>query len=215
MKWEDLLEYPPRYFYEAQTRTLGLDGHWGGSYNKKCGTKSVDIQLEICDDIYYHGKRQLNLYLGDHFHRHPNFGFVTPMLFSESYVTVSPKNKDYYSVDGILISKNDNKPVLEMAGNGLYKIVRNGKWGAIDKEIKVVIPIQYDYVCHCDKNGLFLVRQDEGNIMKFSLVNRNGEEMLPAIFDLIKLNEDGTYTLEKDNEKFDIDKNGQRIMVNE
>lgn len=215
MKWKDLLEYPPRYFYDAHTRTLGLDGHWGGFYKKKCGAKKVEIQFETGDDIFYHGKEQLTIYIGDHFHRHPNFGFVTPILFSESYVTVSPKNKDYYSVDGILFSKKDNKPALEIAGEGLYKIVRNGKWGAINKKLEVVIPIQYDYVCHCDKNGLFLVRHDEGKIMKFGLVNRNGEEMFPAIFDMISLNEDGTYTLEKDNEKFDIDKNGQRIMENE
>lgn len=215
MKWKDLLKYPPRYFYDGHTRTLGLDGHWGGFYKTKCGAKNVEIQFEAADDIYYHGEGQLNLYLGDHFSRHPNFGFVTPILFSESHVTVSPKNKEYYSIDGILMSKQDNKPVLEMAGNGLYKIVRNGKWGAIDEELKVIIPIQYDYVCHCDKNGLFLVRHDEGKIMKFGLVNRNGEEMFPAIFDIIYLNENGTYTLEKDNKKFDIDKNGRRIMVNE
>ena len=96
MKWKDLLKYPPRYFYDAQNRTLGLDGHWGGFYNKKCGTKGVDIRLEICDDIYYYGDGQLNLYLGDNFSRHPNSGFVTPMLFSESYVTVSPENTEYY-----------------------------------------------------------------------------------------------------------------------
>ena len=213
MKWKDLLKYPPRYYYDAQTRTLGLDGHWGGFYKKKCGTRGADIRLETADDIYYYGEGQLKIYIGDHFYRHPNFGFVTPTLFSESYVTVSPKNKEYYSVDGILMSKQDNKPALDMAGEGLYKIVRNGKWGAIDEELKVIIPIQYDYVCHCDKNGLFLVRNDDGEIMKFGLVDRNGAEMLPAIFDLIKLNEDGTYTLEKGLEQYTIDKNGQRIMI--
>ena len=215
MKWKDLLEYPPRYFYDGHTRTLGLDGYWGGFYKKQCGAKKVEIQFEAADDIYYHGAGQLNLYLGDNFHRHPNFGFVTPILFSESYVTVSPKNKDYYSVNGIFISKKDNKPALEIAGEGLYKIIRNGKWGAIDEKLKVVIPFQYDYVCHSDKNGLFLVRQDEGKIMKFGMVDKNGVELLPAIFEIISLNEDGTYTLEKDNEKFDIDKNGQRIMAKE
>ena len=25
-KWQDVLDYPPRYFYDAHTRTLGLDG---------------------------------------------------------------------------------------------------------------------------------------------------------------------------------------------
>ena len=215
MKWKDMLQYPPRYYYDAPTRTLGLDGFWGGLYKKKCGAKNVEIQFETGDDIFYHGEGPLTIYIGDHFHRHPNFGFVTPILFSESHVTVSPKNKEYYSIDGILMSKQDNKPALEIAGEGLYKIIRNGKWGAIDEKLKVVIPIQYDYVCHSDKNGLFLVRQDEGKIMKFGLVNRNGEEMLPAIFDLISLNEDSTYTLEKGREKFDIDKNGQRIMMKE
>ena len=214
MKWKDLLKYPPRYYYDAHTRTLGLDGYWGGFYKKKCGATSVEILFETNDDIFFHGKELLNIYIGDHFHRHPNFGFVTPMLFSESYVTVSPKNKEYYSIDGILISKNDNKPALDMAGNELYKIARNGKMGAIDEKLKVIIPIEYDYVCHCDKNGLFLVRNDEGKIMKFGLVDRNGAEILPTIFDLIKLNEDGTYTLEKGREKFDIDKNGKRIMGN-
>ena len=198
MKWKDLLKYPPRYFYDAQTRTLGLDGHWGGFYNKKCGTKGVDIRLDICDDIYYYGDGQLNLYLGDNFSRHPNSGFVTPMLFSESYVTVSPENTEYYSIDGILFSKKDNKPALEMAGNGLYMINRNGKWGAIDEKLKVIIPIQYDYVCHCDKNGLFLVRHDEGQDMRFGLVDKHGVELLPPIYETIILNDDGTYTAEKD-----------------
>lgn len=172
----------------------------------------MTIQFEAADDIYYHGNGQSNLYLGDNFSRQPNFGFVTPLLFSESYVTVSPKNKDFYAVDGILISKKDNKPALEMVGNGLYAIIRDGKWGAIDEALKVIIPIKYDYVCHCDKNGLFLVRMDEGQIMKLGMVDRNGVELLPPIFDLFELNEDGTYTLEKGSEQYIIDKNGQRII---
>ena len=215
MKWKDLLKYPPRYFYDAHTRTLGLDGYWSGWYKKQCGARTVEIQFETGDDIFYHGEGPLTIYIGDHFHRHPNFGFVTPLLFSESYVTVSPKNKDYYSVDGILFSKKDNKPALEIAGEGLYKIVRNGKWGAINKKLEVVIPTRYDYVCHSDKNGLFLVRHDEGSIMKFGMVDKNGVELLPAIFEIINLNEDGTYTLEKGCEQYTIDKNGQRIMKKE
>lgn len=213
MIWKDLFKYPPRYYYDAKTRTLGLDGHWSGVYKQETRVRTLDISLEVNDEVFYRGAEQLNVYLGDNFDRDPYSGSITPLLFSKSYVTVSPKNEAYSSFNGILISKQDKKPVLEYAGEGFYKIARNGKWGIINDELREVVPLKYDFVCQRDSYGHFLVRHDEGRDMKFGLVNKHGVELLPPIYDTITLNDNGTYIVRREEEEFVMDKNGQRQMT--
>ena len=191
--WRDVFTYPPRYFYDAATKTLGLDGNWEVVHR---GNRFIDIHIlcHIDESLIDH------LYLGD------NFDYI-PYRLKGYEVSVSPNNSNFYAINGVLFGRNDNKPCLSSCGDGLYEICRNGKWGVIDDQLNQVIPNKYDCIWSFDKNDLIEVRIDS----HYSLVNKQGIEQVPPIYDHITLNEDGYYTVKQNGCEFRIDKDGNVI----
>ena len=191
--WRDVFTYPPRYFYDAVTKTLGLDGNWEVVHR---GNRFIDIHIlcHIDESLIDH------LYLGD------NFDYI-PYRLKGYEVSVSPNNSNFYAINGVLFGRNDNKPCLSSCGDGLYEICRNGKWGVIDDQLNQVIPNKYDCIWSFDKNDLIEVRIDS----HYGLVNKQGIEQVPPIYDHIALNEDGYYTVKQNGCESRIDKDGNVI----
>ena len=191
--WRDVFTYPPRYFYDAATKTLGLDGNWEVVHR---GNRFIDIHIlcHIDESLIDH------LYLGD------NFDYI-PYRLKGYEVSVSPNNPNFYAINGVLFGRNDNKPCLSSCGDGLYEICRNGKWGVIDDQLNQVIPNKYESIWSFDKNDLIMVRIDS----HLGLVNKQGIEQVPPIYDHITLNKDGYYTVKHDGREFRIDKDGNVI----
>ena len=197
--WRDVFTYPPRYFYDAATKTLGLDGNWEVVHR---GNRFIDIYIDIDIDIFIHRSLIDHLYLGDNY-----IADDIPYELKGYEVSVSPNNPNFYAINGVLFRRKDNKPCLHSCGNGLYEICRNGKWGVIDDQLNQVIPNKYDHICSFDKNDLIEVRIES----LYGLVNKQGIEQVPPIYDHITLNEDGYYTVKQNGCEFRIDKDGNVI----
>ena len=191
--WRDVFTYPPRYFYDAATKTLGLDGNWERWHR---GNRIIDIQIRC----HIHGSLIDHLYLGDNY-----IADDIPYELKGYEVSVSPNNPNFYAINGVLFGRKDNKP-LDSCGDGLYEICRNGKWGVIDDQLNQVIPNKYDCIWSFDKNDLIEVRIDS----HYGLVNKHGIEQVP-FYDDITLNEDGYYTVKQNGCEFKIDKDGNVI----
>lgn len=193
--WRDVFTYPPRYFYDAATKTLGLDGNWKVMHR---GNRFIYINT----DIHILNESLIDhLYLGDNF-----IADDIPYELKGYEVSVSPNNPNFYAINGVLFGRKDNKP-LDSCGDGLYEICRNGKWGVIDDQLNQVIPNKYDSIWSFDKNDLIIVRIDS----HLGLVNKQGIEQVPPIYDHITLNKDGYYTVKHDGREFRIDKDGNVI----
>ena len=193
--WRDVFTYPPRYFYDAATKTLGLDGNWERWHR---GNRIIDIQIRC----HIHGSLIDHLYLGDNY-----IADDIPYELKGYEVSVSPNNSNFYAINGVLFGRKDNKPCLRSCGDGLYMICRNGKWGVIDDQLNQVIPNKYDHIWSFDKNDLIEVRIDS----HYGLVNKQGIEQVPPIYDHITLNKDGYYTVKQNGCEFKIDKDGNVI----
>lgn len=195
--WRDVFTYPPRYFYDAATKTLGLDGNWEERHR---GNRFIDIDINIFINIPNESLID-HLYLGDNF-----IADDIPYELKGYEVSVSPNNPNFYAINGVLFGRKDNKP-LDSCGDGLYEICRNGKWGVIDDQLNQVIPNKYDSIWSFDKNDLIIVRIDS----HLGLVNKEGLEQVPPIYDHITLNNDGYYTVKQNGCEFRIDKDGNVI----
>lgn len=203
-KWHDVFKYPPRYFYDKKTNTLGLDGDWNDGHMHRRMHRDVSIVIKIDQSV--HSSNPLNhVYLGDHFTT--GYNRYLRHLLSLYNVVVSPVNKEFYAKQGVPFLKKDDKPFLSLCGDGLYAISRNGKWGVIDEQLNQVVPCKYDSVFSFDKNGL--VKVEDSN--HYGLVNKQGKEQVPVIYDIIGKNFDGTYTVKQNGSEFKIDKNGNKI----
>lgn len=152
-RWEDVYEYPPRYYYDEQTDTLFLDGYWG------------DISITDAPDVIIDGKSEVSMFSPEvkHVYLGPLFctddiHHVYPICLCPVYV--SPMNRVYAEVNNIPVYKKNNKPVLPSLGEGLYKINRDGKWGVIDENLKQVIPCKYDHIHLDPQQGTYTVKKD-------------------------------------------------------
>lgn len=206
-QWSNVFKYPPHYFYDQATKTLGLDGDWGDL------SKHVRLPhgyLDLMISIHLSSRDSINqIYLGDRFtidHCHDLHD-----LLSKYKVIVSSTNRHFYDNNGVLFSKSDNTPVLEECGDGLYELCRNGKWGVVDAQLNQIIPFKYDNIWSFDKNNLVLVVNYQTEPYTYGLVNKQGQEQVPLIYENITENNDGTYTVKKNGRKFKIDKFGNEL----
>ena len=65
--------------------------------------------------------------------------------------------------------------------NDLVKVAKNNKYGLINPQGEIVVPLQFDEIDHFEDNGLAQVRQGE----KYGLINIHGEIIAPVQFDSI------------------------------
>jgi len=207
-KWQDIFKFPPSYFYEQSTQTLGLDGEWGHDSRKIQNQHlpihvmfDIDIDIDMVDEISNHISK---VYLGDNFTIHHDMLYD---LLSEYDIVVSPRNKQFYAKHGVPVLKKDNTPALNECGKGLYELSRNGKWGVVDSQLNQIIPFIYDDVWSYDANDLMMVRISK----QYGLVDLQGNVQVPIIYEHITENQDGTYTVKKSGSEFRINKYGNRI----
>lgn len=202
-KWEDVFKYPPRYFYDSATKTLGLDGEWNYDI---CRNSSSPMNIDIIIDVHIHHRDGFNyIYLGD------TFTIDKPShldsILSKYGVIVSPANKQFYAKNEVLFSRSSNKPVLRKCGDDLYAIIRDGKYGVVDDNLRIVVPCIYDSIWRYDKNDLLEVRLNR----KYGLVDKRGKELVSVIYDDVARNNDGTYTVTKSGATAKIDRNGMIV----
>jgi hypothetical protein len=206
--WQNVFNVPPRYYLDKANGTLYLDGDWGHFYKHVPHDGIIDIHIHI--DSYSSGPGSLcSVHLGDNFGT-GHWGLVG--LLSECPVTVSPKNKQFTSRNGVPVFKNSGEPALHRIGKidkvKLYEICRDGKWGVIDANLNQIIPCKYDRIGSFDGNDLIRVRIYD----RYGLVNLQGEEQVPVKYDDITRNRDNnTYTVKKGGREFEIDKFGNEI----
>lgn len=203
-QWSPLHFSQPIFFWDDETKTLGLDGDWREGIN----IESINIRNVINhpEDRFTLIRKEIQqLYLGDRFTKSP---CEVDSFLASIPTTVSPKNKDYKSVNGILMNKGvegGDWPELPWCGKGLYELKRNGKCSIIDVNLKPITPSIYDSIGNFDQNGLCLVKIGD----RCGMVNKRGEEQIPLIYDQIK--ENGClYEVILNGEEFTIDEFGNK-----
>ena len=186
------------YFYDKQTKTLGIDGDWRGT------------DLRILMDMRLPSDEPENIYIAEGF-QCDDFHIIH--TFTKINVIVSPNNKTFKQGKmGVALLRKDNTPFLMSCRDDSYKICRNGLWGVVDNQLQVIVPLKYNYVApYWDKNELITVRDYNTNTYQYGLVNKQGQEQVPPKYEGITLNSDGTYKVEKSGQEYTIDKYGKRI----
>ena len=107
--------------------------------------------------------------------------------------------------------------------DGLWVVCKDGKWGCIDKEGKVIVPLTYSaWYEMCDKmacyedisksilNGWTWVKK-EG---KYGFVDINGNEIVPCIYDNVcfSVPHGNLWAVCKDNKWGYINKEGEEVI---
>lgn len=188
-QWLEML-----YFYDKQTKTLGFDGDWRG--------------INLSSFISHHDEPE-NIYIAEGF-QCDDFHIID--TFTKINVIVSPNHKTFKQGRmGVVLLRKDNTPCLGSCGDGLYRICRNGLCGVVDKQLQVIVPLQYGCVWSWDKNELIIVGDHNSKPYQYGLVNKQGQEQVPLIYEDITENSDGTYKVEKSGQEYTIDKYGNRI----
>lgn len=183
--WQNVFNYPPRYFYDAATNTLGLDGTWS-----RLVRLNIRQDVDIFIDINHNGLYMVdNIHLGEHFDcEHP---YDLDEILSYGKLIISSQNAKFKAINGIPILKSNNKPFLLSCGDDCYKVCRNGKWGAVDGNLNGVIPFKYDCIWSFNEHGFCQVRVSG----KYGLVDKQGKEIVPVLYDHIYNFQNGFATM--------------------
>lgn len=202
--WQNVFNYPPRYFYDAATNTLGLDGTWDGNHR-------INVRHGVDFDISIHYLCGLdivdNIYLGEHFDFEHSYGLDE--ILSCGKLVVSSQNAKFKAINGIPVLKSNNKPFLHSCGNDCYEVCRNGKWGAVDGNLNVVIPFKYDCIWSFNEHG-FCEVEISG---KYGLVDKQGKEIVPVLYDKINNFQKGFATMKDTHGRWGvIDSHGDIVM---
>lgn len=186
--WQNVFNYPPRYFYDAATNTLGLDGTWR-RHNWLYVRNDVDAYIDIRIDIHLYGLYIDNIYLGEHFDCEHPFDFDG--ILSYGKLIISSQNAKFKAINGIPVLKSNNKPFLHRCGDDCYVVCRNGKWGAVDGDLNGVIPFKYDCIWSFNEHGFCQVEVSG----KYGLVDKQGKEIVPVLYDHINGFQNGFATM--------------------
>lgn len=192
--WQNVFNYPPRYFYDAATNTLGLDGTWR-RHNWLNVSYDFDFDFDIFIDIHRHCPY---IYLGEHFDcDHP---YDLNKILSYGKLIISSQNAKFKAINGIPVLKSNNKPFLHRCGDDCYVVCRNGKWGAVDGDLNVVIPFKYDYICSFNEHGFCEVWVSG----KCGLVDKQGKEIVPVLYDDINDFQNGFATMKDSHRRWGV-----------
>lgn len=103
------------------------------------------------------------------------FSNVTAM--SEGYAGVMGNDDNWLFVDKNLnlyapINDIDYEGIIPFS-NGLAGICQNGKWGYVDKDFNIVIPLKYDWVGRAGKHLMRVIQNDDkSHVVIESYINR-------------------------------------------
>gem|GEM_PF-2321589 len=193
-QWQDILNNPPRYFYDEPTETLGLDGEW----NDEILHHNRDIYFRFAQTVH----RVKNLYLGDNFFAEDRYCMSSLHYeLKNCNIVISPANQFYKMVNGIVmsISNDEVAPIYETCGRDRYCIPQIGKFGIFDCHGTQMVPCKYDSIWSFDDNGLCMVRLDvAGGGYLYGYVNEQGVEQIPVEYEHIYSFENGVTTAKKD-----------------
>ncbi|MDR0859898.1 MAG: hypothetical protein LBO09_02740 [Candidatus Peribacteria bacterium] len=116
------------------------------------------------------------------------------------YVAKLPDKIHYFNADQILLDfkqGDERKANRDIINKAYHDLINSEKWDMVDKP---------------DRNGFCRVMKidtEEGKIL-FGVMRDPETEELPVIYDLIEMNENGSYTVKKDGETDILDcKNGK------
>lgn len=203
--WQNVFNYPPRYFYDVATNTLGLDGTWS-PLDRLNIIQDVDVDIFI--DIHHRGLDMVdNIYLGEHFDCERPYDLYE--ILSYGMLIISPQNAKFKAINGIPVLKSNNKPFLHSCGNDCYKVCRNGKWGAVDGDLNGVIPFKYDHIGLFNEHGFCEVSV----FGKCGLVDKQGKEIVPVLYDDINDFQNGFATMKDSHGRWGvIDCHGEIVV---
>lgn len=204
--WQDVYDYPPRYFYDDATKTFGLDGAWTWTGHQIKNVYHMDIDILVHIFCHVDFERIDNVYLGRHF----DCGeYDLDHIMSCGKLIISSQNAKFKAINGIPILKSNNKPFLNKCGDDCYEVSRNGRWGAVDGNMNTVIPFKYDRIWSFDEYGFCKVRANQ----KYGLVDKQGVERIPAIYDDITHFKNGFATMRDDHGRWGaLDCNGAVVV---
>lgn len=108
---------------------------------------------------------------------------------------------------------------IEPYSEGLAAVERNGKWGFINKDGRLIIPMKYDNV-NAFKDGFSIVNiggnfeSDAVEFGKWGVIDKKGVEVIPLIYDNIegKISKQGILWAERDGKIGYIDINGEIVI---
>ena len=87
----------------------------------------------------------------------------------------------------------------------------NGKWGYVDRRMRVVIPYIYDEASSF-RNGRACVGVGEWGSRKYGCIDREGNVIIPLVYDKHVFFEEGFADVTKDGKCGTIDKNGNELI---
>lgn len=134
--------------------------------------------------------------------------FIILVLSVGDDTTTNTTETDYATESQYSNSSEEGITVDKMGtySEGLAVVKNNGKWGYIDEEGTIVIPIEYDNAWDFTE-GRGLVKRDG----KFGYVDYQGNEVIPIALDKATSFSNGTATVTFQGVTFDIDIDGNPI----
>ena len=87
----------------------------------------------------------------------------------------------------------------------------NGKWGYVDRKMRVVIPYIYDYAS-CFRDGRACVGVGEMENRKYGYIDREGNVVIPIVYDEIVVYINGVANVTKDGKCGSIDEDGNELI---
>ena len=99
-------------------------------------------------------------------------------------------------------------PEIKLSPNELHVAVKNGKYGYVDEDKKVVIPLVYDSARKFSAEGFAAVKKDG----KYGFIDTTGKECVPFIYDDTSSYVDGLARVKRDGKWGYIDKTGREII---
>lgn len=89
--------------------------------------------------------------------------------------------------DGTILTQ----PIFDgvtLTDNGYIEVRQNGKWGALDKELKQIIPFKYNAINYKESGAVFevCVKVPQDDNCKFGTVDMLGKEMIKPVYNSLK-----------------------------
>lgn len=100
--------------------------------------------------------------------------------------------------------------ILRTFSSGLINVCKNDKWGCLDLEGNVVIPIGYDWIAPFGKDVLSTSNVRKNG--KWGILNRRGEEIIPCIYDEEIVFKDNCAIVSKNGKMGIINKKGESLI---
>lgn len=129
-------------------------------------------------------------------------------LYKEEKDFIQLKKEDSWYLLNLKTSKSKKIPFEDIGEykDGLMVVKKEEKFGYIDKEGKIKIPLNYT-IAEDFNNGLAIVSSDKG----FGVINKKGKRIIPLLYDEILIKDSYIY-IKKDRKYGLYSKKGEEIL---